>query len=138
MERGASAVTLQEFDAIALGKGVGAPRSRAEEFLFSLLADHAETVGWFVLNRKLGFKFGRRAAEVDICSERLGIAIEVDGHYHQSPQAQERDRKKDELLRQNGYTVLRVEISELSRGLTGVIDRILFTVRERKRAIWEV
>jgi serine/threonine protein kinase/very-short-patch-repair endonuclease len=135
---GISPAVLREFDAIATGNFAGKPRSADEKFLYSILAEHAETCGWFVLNRPLSFKFGRKSAEVDICSIRLRIAIEVDGTFHRTPEAQARDRKKDELLRQHGYTVLRVVTERLRTGLTAVIEEILLTVREKKRKLWEI
>lgn len=133
---GASVATIEAFDAIATASSAGQSRSSYETFLYGIVSQHPETVGFFTLNQQLGFKFGRRLAEVDICSRLLGIAIEIDGPYHEDESAQHRDRRKQELLERHGYEVLRIKTNEIVNGLAGVMGRISSSVRERKRALW--
>lgn len=139
---GAPSSVVEAFDCAAGVDTVSTPegvaRSRYEALLFGVLDHHAETAGQFELNGKLGFKFGKRAVEVDLLNRRLGIAVEVDGFFHFSgPQASRRDRRKDLLLQQHEYIVVRVDTDQLVADLSAVVGTILETVRLRRSALQE-
>ena len=54
------------------------------------------------------------------------VAIEVDGALHLGDaEAYRRDRRKDRLLQENGYTVLRFLAEDLAKDLDTVLDAIL-------------
>ncbi|MDP6721804.1 MAG: DUF559 domain-containing protein, partial [Pirellulaceae bacterium] len=54
------------------------------------------------------------------------LAIELDGQQHlASEDAYRRDRRKDMLLQENGYFVLRFLVTDLGRNLDAVLDTIL-------------
>ena len=56
----------------------------------------------------------------------LGQAIEVDGAMHLGDaEAYRRDRHKDRLLQENGYTVLRFLAEDLAKDLDTVLDAVL-------------
>jgi very-short-patch-repair endonuclease len=56
--------------------------------------------------------------EVDLLCSDAGVVIEVDGALHLSdPTAYRRDRRKDQLLQQNGYLVLRFLAEDLAKEL---------------------
>jgi very-short-patch-repair endonuclease len=70
--------------------------------------------------------------EVDLLDKDNRIAIEIDGAQHlDDPQAYRRDRRKDLLLQENGYIVLRFLASDVSSRLDDVIDAIIRTVVHR-------
>jgi len=111
-------------------------RSDAESFLYHRLQSLPETVGLFQLNAKLPIPFdGWGQMEVDfLCSDRR-LVIELDGKQHLSgPEAYRCDRRKDALLQENGYFVLRFLAADTAKRLDDVLDTILRTVshlRER-------
>ncbi|MBN2124151.1 MAG: DUF559 domain-containing protein, partial [Deltaproteobacteria bacterium] len=61
-------------------------------------------------------------------------AIELDGAQHLSdPEAYRRDRRKDVLLQQNNYFVLRFLAEDVGKRLDDVLDNILRTLANRER-----
>jgi catechol 2,3-dioxygenase-like lactoylglutathione lyase family enzyme len=57
------------------------------------------------------------------------VAIEVDGALHLgSADAYRRDRRKDRLLQEHGYTVLRFLAEDLAKDLDGVLDATLHAI----------
>jgi very-short-patch-repair endonuclease len=72
------------------------------------LQRHPATRDVFRLNGLMAFDFGSRAAEIDLVSVPLKLAIEVDGYHHFTDVgAYRRDRRKDVLLQTEGFWVLR-------------------------------
>jgi len=64
--------------------------------------------------------------ETDLICEQLRIAVELDGGQHLgSADAYRRDRRKDALLQENGYLVLRFLAEDVGRNLDQVLDTIL-------------
>ena len=97
--------------------------------MFELLDALPATAGRFTLNAKLGFPFGGRAAEIDLCAGSLRLAVEVDGYHHfTDPDAYRRDRRKDWELQRHGYAVLRVLAADVVERMEEVLDRILAAV----------
>ena len=61
------------------------------------------------------------------------VAIELDGSQHlANPDAYRRDRRKDLLLQENDYLVLRFLAEELGKDLDSVLDTILRTVTRHR------
>lgn len=101
-------------------------RSAAERFLFEFLESIPETAGRFTLNEKLDFRFGNRAAEIDLLCRDPKIALEVDGYFHfLEPARYRRDRLKDFELQRRGYLVLRFLAEDVIPQLEMIRDRIL-------------
>jgi len=78
----------------------------------------AETILWSTLrNRKLGVKFRRQIPIgnyiVDFLSIEIKLIIEVDGSQHGTPSTIEKDKKRDEWLRKQGYSILRIWVKDL-------------------------
>jgi very-short-patch-repair endonuclease len=64
--------------------------------------------------------------EVDLLCERPRLAIELDGSQHLGdPDAYRRDRRKDALLQEHGYLVLRFLAEDVGKYLEQVLDSIL-------------
>ena len=64
--------------------------------------------------------------EVDLLCVRSRIAIELDGGQHLGDaDAYRRDRRKDSLLQENGYMVLRFLTEDVAKYLDQVLDAIL-------------
>ena len=62
--------------------------------------------------------------EVDLLCADARVAIEVDGAHHLADaDAYRRDRRKDQLLQENGYLVLRFLAEDLAKELDSVLDR---------------
>ncbi len=104
-------------------------RSAAERFLFQFLELLPDTAGRFELNTSPGFRFRSRAAEIDLLSPELRIAIEIDGYYHfRDADGYRRDREKDWELQRHGFLVLRFLADDIIPRLEEVRDRILAAV----------
>ena len=108
-------------------------RSASEAFLFRRLETLPETAGRFRLNADLPIPFdGRVRMEVDLLDTDARIAIEIDGGQHLSDaEAYRRDRRKDYLLQEGGYTVLRFLAEDIGTHLNEVLDDILRALTHR-------
>jgi very-short-patch-repair endonuclease len=111
----------------ANAEGEDRARSATEAFLFRRLETLPETAGIFRLNDQLPIAFADRSLmEVDLCCRTARLAIEIDGPQHLSdPDAYRRDRRKDALLQENGYFVLRFLAEDIGTHLAEVLDAIL-------------
>jgi very-short-patch-repair endonuclease len=111
-------------------------RSNAEAFLFRRLESLPATAKLFALNVRLPIAFdGLGQMEVDLLCHAAGLAIEIDGCQHlNSVEAYRRDRRKDQLLQENGYLVLRFLAQDVGKQLDNVLDAILRVLSARKRA----
>jgi superfamily II DNA or RNA helicase/very-short-patch-repair endonuclease len=114
--------------------GIERARSATEAFLYRRLETLAETKGRFQLNIcPAQFFNGFSPMEVDFLDEQSRIAIEVDGPQHLADvEAYRRDRRKDRLLQQAGYLVLRFLAEDVAMDLNGVLDSILQSMGQRK------
>ena len=92
-------------------------------------------MGRFRLNAKLPIPFDNWGQmEVDLLCADARIAIELDGAQHlESVDAYRRDRRKDQLLQQNGYFVLRFLAEDVGRNLDMVLDAIQRTLFSRQK-----
>jgi superfamily II DNA or RNA helicase/very-short-patch-repair endonuclease len=106
--------------------GLARARSATEAFLFRRLESLSETRGRFALNTSLPIAFdGSGALEVDLLCADARVAVELDGPQHLSdPVAYRRDRRKDQLLQENGYFVLRFLAEDVGKELDTVLDAI--------------
>jgi very-short-patch-repair endonuclease len=116
--------------------GVERARSASEAFLFRRLETLPEAKGRFHLNVPVPIAFdGQSQMEVDFLNEALRIVVELDGSQHLSdPEAYRRDRRKDRLLQQNGYLILRFLAEDIGKDLDGVLDSILQSLTGRERS----
>jgi superfamily II DNA or RNA helicase/very-short-patch-repair endonuclease len=115
--------------------GLARARSASEAFLYRRLETLPETKGRFQLNLRVPIPFdGQSQMEIDFVNEPLRIAIELDGSQHLSDaEAYRRDRRKDRLLQQNGYLVLRFLAEDVGKDLDAVLDSILQSLAGRDR-----
>jgi very-short-patch-repair endonuclease len=73
--------------------------------------------------------------EVDFLCADARLVIELDGAQHfADPTAYRRDRKKDALLQQHGYFVLRFLAEDLGTHLDSVLDAILAALVHLKKS----
>jgi very-short-patch-repair endonuclease len=102
-------------------------RSAAERFLFNLLESVPQTAGRFQLNHRLEFLHGRAPAESDLVAVDHKLVVEIDGSYYHlgSKEAYRRDRRKDWLLQQHGYRVLRFLAEDVVARLEEILTTIL-------------
>jgi len=119
----------------ATSKGIERARSASEAFLYRRLETLPETTGFFQLNTKLPIPFnGWGQMEVDLLWPKGRVAIELDGSQHlANPDAYRRDRRKDVLLQENDYIVLRFLAEDAGKHLDSVLDTILRTLTHRLR-----
>jgi very-short-patch-repair endonuclease len=112
-------------------------RSATEAFLFQRLETMPETAGKFRLNVELPIPFnGRGNMEVDLFCAELGLAVELDGAQHLNDvDAYRRDRRKDHLLQENGFIVLRFLADDVGKFLGDVLDVILRAMAHRGRKL---
>ena len=114
-------------------EGVNRARSATEAFLHRRLETLPETVGRFRLNAELAIPFdGAGKMEVDLLCAASRLAIELDGaQYLDGDEAYRRDRRKDMLLQEHGYFVLRFLDLDVGRRLDLVLDTILSALTHR-------
>jgi superfamily II DNA or RNA helicase/very-short-patch-repair endonuclease len=107
-------------------EGVMRARSATEAFLFRRLETLPGLAGKFRLNVALPIPFdGWGRMEVDLLCAEAHLAIELDGGQHfTDPEAYRRDRRKDALLQENGYFVLRFLTEDVGKRLDDVLNAI--------------
>lgn len=115
--------------------GIARARSASEAFLFRRLETLPETAGRFCLNAELPISFdGWGKMEVDFLCEETRLVIELDGGQHfTNADAYRRDRRKDALLQEHDYFVLRFLVQDVGEKLDIVLDTILRTLSYRRR-----
>ena len=108
-------------------EGPDRARSVTEAFLYKRLQTLTATAGRFRLNARLAIPFdGFSGMEVDLLCDKPRLVIEIDGPQHLGdPVAYRRDRRKDRLLQENGYIVLRFLAEDVAKDLDAVLDAIL-------------
>lgn len=92
-------------------------------------ATFAERLLWkFIQNDQLGHRFRRQFGIdnyiADFYCPTKQLVIELDGPIHDSKQAQDYDRRRNEHMLSLGLTVLRFKNDELNTDLEGVLKRI--------------
>ena len=113
--------------------GASRARSATEAFLYRRLETLVATAGRFQLNAALPIAFdGVGTLEVDLLCADARLAVELDGAQHLSdPVAYRRDRRKDQLLQENGYFVLRFLAGDVGKDLDVVLDAVLRALSRR-------
>jgi hypothetical protein len=111
------------------------PRSATEAFLFRRLETLPDTAGRFRLNLELPIPFdGWGRMEVDLVCVDARVAVELDGEQHfGGAEEYRRDRRKDILLQENGYLVLRFLAEDVGKHLDEVLNGILRALAHRSR-----
>lgn len=105
-------------------------RSASEAFLYQRLETLPETRGRFRLNVELPIPFNQRGTmEVDFLCEPAKLVIELDGSQHlQNESTWRSDRYKDLLLQRQGYLIMRLLTTDLSKAFSTHLDLILSTL----------
>jgi superfamily II DNA or RNA helicase/very-short-patch-repair endonuclease len=117
-------------------EGTARARSATEAFLYRRLETLQTTAGRFRLNAELSIAFdGWGRMEVDLLCPVARLVIELDGAQHLgNVEAYRRDRRKDQLLQENGYFVLRFLAEDVGKRLDLVLDAIERAVISRTRS----
>ena len=115
--------------------GADRARSATEAFLYRRLESLAATKGQFGVNVALPIAFdGAGRLEVDLLCADARVAVELDGEQHLADAvAYRRDRRKDRLLQENGYFVLRFLAEDVGKELDMVLDTILSALSRAQR-----
>ncbi|HYM61795.1 MAG TPA: DEAD/DEAH box helicase family protein [Thermoanaerobaculia bacterium] len=118
-------------------EGANRARSATEAFLYRRLETLPETGGRFRVNAELPIPFDSHGSmEVDFLCADSRLVVEVDGPQHLAdPAAYRRDRRKDQLLQENGYLVLRFLAEDVAADLDAVLDGILRSLSNRRTAM---
>lgn len=61
---------------------------------------------------------------VDFAFVNENVAIEIDGSQHLLPDRKERDEKKDRLLIENGWTIIRISEKEIKKNIEETLTKI--------------
>ena len=90
--------------------------------------------GGSALNAALPIAFdGLGKLEVDFLCADARVAVELDGAQHLAdPVAYRRDRRKDQLLQETGYLVLRFLAEDVGKELDTVLDAMLRALTARR------
>lgn len=124
---------ILEFDHVERKDQPPAARSAVERFLLTVLESTPDLAGLFELNVKPGFDFGGRPAEIDLACLSKRIAVEIDGYRHfTDPTAYRRDRRKDVLLQENGFFVLRFLAEDVVSEMEMICETIRTVVQWRR------
>lgn len=117
-------------------EGAARARSASEAFLYRRLDTLTETSGRFRLNAALPIPFdGFGTLEVDLLCADARVAIELDGGQHLAdPVAYRCDRRKDQLLQENDYFVLRFLAEDVGKQLDTVLDATLRALARRRES----
>ena len=68
------------------------------------------------------------------CCVEVGVVIKLDGAQHLADaEAYRRDRRKDALLQQNGYFVLRFLAEDVGKNLDLILDTVLTALVHREK-----
>jgi very-short-patch-repair endonuclease len=115
-------------------KGIARARSATEAFFYRRLETLPETAGRFQLNAQLPIPFdGWGNMEVDLLCGDARLVVELDGGQHlENADAYRRDRRKDALLQERGYLILRFLAEDVGRNLDLVLDTIVRSLAHRK------
>ena len=116
-------------------EGADRARSATEAFLYRRLEMLPATMGRFRLNVALPIPFDNSGQmEVDLLCADARVAIELDGAQHlESTDSYRRDRRKDQLLQENGYFVLRFLAEDVGKNLDMVLDAIRRALFRRRK-----
>ena len=114
--------------------GADRARSATEAFLFRRLETLPETKGRFRVNAALPIAFdGLGRWEADLLCEHARVTVELDGAQHLAdPVVYRRDRRKDHLLQENGYLVLRFLAEDVGKEVDVVLDAVLRSLRHMR------
>lgn len=101
-----------------------------------------EKIMWEILkDKKLeGYKF-RRQHIIDnyivdfVCLSRR-VIVEIDGGYHNNSEVKEKDKERDECLKDCGYAVLRFTNEEVLNNLDAVLEKIIYTLKKPPLGVW--
>jgi very-short-patch-repair endonuclease len=115
-------------------EGIDRARSATEAFFYRRLESLAETIRRVRLNSQLPIAFdGSGAMEVDFLFDDERLVIELDGGQHLADaDAYRRDRRKDALLQENGYLVLRFLAEDVGTRLDEILDGVLRALANRR------
>ena len=118
-------------------EGADRARSASEAFLFRRLETLPATSGRFRLNALLPINFdGRGQMEVDLLCVEASLVVELDGGQHLTDaDAYRRDRRKDALLQEHGYRVLRFLAVDVGTHLDAVLDTILRALANQRERL---
>ena len=113
--------------------GTERARSASEAFLYCRPQSLPETRDRFRVNERLPIPFSEDGhMEVDILDPASKVVLELDGAQHLADrEAYRRDRRKDALLQEHGYLVLRFLAEDLGTRLDAVLDEVLRALARR-------
>jgi very-short-patch-repair endonuclease len=116
-------------------EGAARARSATEAFLYRRLQTLPELADRFRLNVMLPIPFDERGEmEVDLLDAEARLVIELDGPQHLADtDAYRRDRRKDTLLQENGYFVLRFLTEDIGKQLDCVLNTVMHVLARRER-----
>lgn len=73
---------------------------------------------------------------IDFAFMNENVAIEIDGSQHLLPDRKERDEKKDKLLIENGWTIIRISENEIKKNIDETLVKLekilLSSLKEKK------
>ena len=117
-------------------QGAERARSTSEAFLFRRLQSVPEPRDRFRVNERLPIPFSEDGrVEVNFLDPESKLVLELDDSQHLADrEAYRRDRRKDALLQEHGYLVLRFLAEDLGTRLDAVLDEVLRALARRTSA----
>ena len=95
-----------------------------------------EALLWSRLSKnQKGYHFRRQAVIlgwiVDFYCARVGLVIEVDGPYHETPEGLQRDHIREKAMWEHGFFTLRIKNADVVRDPDDVVGWIIEEVEKR-------
>jgi very-short-patch-repair endonuclease len=96
----------------------------------------AEIILWSRIREKKinGYKFRRQQIIIDYIVDfychNLKLIIEVDGEMHSLPENIKHDSKRDNILKLNGYNIIRLSNVEVETEINSAINKIISYISE--------
>lgn len=88
-----------------------------------------------------GYKFRRQHGIenyiVDFFCPIVKLIVELDGGGHYDKSQKEKDIRRDEVLTNWGYTIIRIRNNEIDQNLEGVLEYILESCKNEKEKLGE-
>jgi len=107
-------------DEVTSSNVIDQERSKTESPIERRLYDALLSRGHYIVTQ---YPMGRY--RIDIAFPQYKLAVECDGRqFHSTKEAMERDRRKDNYLRSNGWTVIRISGRTINKSLPTAVKRI--------------
>lgn len=110
---------------VKINRGGNGHINDLQNYFFSKLLGSWEIEGVVVMGKELSVKFhSPNHYKVDILNRELMVAIELDGESHNGAKRKDQDKRKDLVLQELGFKVIRIKNKVLLARFNEIVDAI--------------